>query len=135
MSNDINAAVAYAVDICNNEIHGYSNGTVRSRELDPDTDCSGLMYYALRDGGQFDNIGSLWYTGNMMVRLRQMGFTEYTFSYGHYSDYIPVHGDICVHREYDPEELRERGHAMMYAENVLGSLQKRALHDRSSVRL
>lgn len=114
MSNDINQAIAYAVDICNDETHGYSNGDVRPRNLNPDTDCSGLVYYALKNGGQFENIGSLWYTGNMMDRLRAMGFTEYVFNPGHYGEYVPVHGDICVHRESD------RGHAMFYAENVLG---------------
>lgn len=114
MSNDINLAVQFAVDICNNESHGY-NKNPGSRELNPDTDCSGLVYYSLQAGG-FSVPSSVWYTGNMMGYLRNMGFVEYIFSPSQYSQYTPQHGDICVHRE----EQQNRGHALFYAENVLG---------------
>lgn len=117
MSNDINQAIQFAVDICNDETHGYSNGSARSRNLDPDTDCSGLVYYSLRAGG-FSVPSSVWYTGNMMTYLRNMGFTEYIYSPSNYSQYVPQHGDICVHREGTPDD--GHGHAMFYAENVLG---------------
>lgn len=117
MSNNIQDAIDYAVQICNDETHGYSNGTVRGRTLNPDTDCSGLIYYALQAGG-FSVPSSIWYTGNMMDYLRNMGFTEYAFTESQYSQYVPVNGDILVHREGTPED--GHGHAMMYAENVLG---------------
>lgn len=126
MSNDINLAIQFAVDICNNESHGYSNGegyysdpghTKKKRDLNPDTDCSGLVYYSLRAGG-FSVPSSIWYTGDMMTYLRNMGFTEYIYSPSNYSQYVPQHGDICVHREGTPQD--GHGHAMFYAENVMG---------------
>ena len=61
MSNNIQDAIDFAVQICNDETHGYSNGSVRGRTLNPDTDCSGLIYYALQAGG-FDVPSSIWYT-------------------------------------------------------------------------
>lgn len=117
MSNSIADAVQFAVNICNDETHGYSNGSVRSRALDPDTDCSGLIYFSLQAGG-FSVPASIWYTGNMMDYLRSMGFTEYVYRPSTYNQYIPVHGDICVHREGTPDD--GHGHAMMYAEEVEG---------------
>lgn len=120
-TNDINAAINFAVNICNNEQHGYSNGLTRSRLLDPDTDCSGLVYYSLQAGG-FAVPDDIWYTGDMMGHLRTMGFTEYLYDKPHFNDYVPQHGDICVHREGTPSD--GRGHAMFYAENVLGFADK-----------
>lgn len=115
MSNDINASVQFAVDICNDETHGY----VRGGTLNPGIDCSGLVYYALQDGG-FSVPASRWNTGNMMGYLRNMGFTEYTYNPGHYTEYIPVHGDIWVHSEGTAEN--PDGHAIIYGENVWGYL-------------
>lgn len=112
-TNDINAAVQYAVNICNDETHGYQTGGT----LNPDTDCSGLVYYSLQAGG-FAVPSYRWDTSFMMGSLRDMGFTEYVFNPGHYSEYVPQHGDICVHRESD------HGHALFYAENVLGYVDK-----------
>lgn len=116
-TNDINAAIQFAVNICNDETHGYRTGGT----LNPDTDCSGLVYYALQYGG-FDVPSYRWYTGTMMDYLRILGFTEYIFNPGHYSDYTPQHGDICVHREGTPDD--GHGHALFYAENVLGYVDK-----------
>ena len=81
------------------------------------------MYFSLQAGG-FAVPSSIWYTGNMMSYLRNMGFTEYIYGPGQYGNYTPQHGDICVHRE--GTELEGRGHALFYAENVLGYVDKYA---------
>lgn len=114
MSNSIADAVQFAVNICNDETHGY-NKNYGHRELNPDTDCSGLVYFALQAGG-FSVPSYVWSTADMMDYLRNMGFTEYIYRPSTYNQYIPVHGDICVHRE----ETERRGHALFYAEEVLG---------------
>lgn len=108
MSNDINEAVNFAMQKCWDESVGYSQTT---RYLNPNVDCSALIYYALQ-AGDFDVPSSPWYTGNMMSYLRSMGFTEYIYD----SSFTLQHGDICVHREGSQET--GRGHACMIAENV-----------------
>ena len=117
MSNeDINLAVQFAVDVCNDETHGY-NSAYNKRLLNPDVDCSALVYFSLQAGG-FSVPSSAWSTANMMTYLRNMGFTEYIYSPSNYSQYVPQHGDILVHREGTPQD--GHGHAMFYAENVMG---------------
>ena len=111
-NEDINGAVAWAVNICNDETHGYRTGGT----LNPDIDCSGLIYYALLNNG-FDVPSSRWDTSTMMSYLRSMGFTEYIY-YGNDPSYVPQHGDICVHREGTPDD--GHGHALFYGENVYG---------------
>lgn len=105
-NEDINGAVNSAMAYCWDETHGYKRGG----NMDPDTDCSGLVWQALHDNG-FD-VGSFrWDTGSMIRILRAYGgFEEHIYN----SSFQLRHGDICVHRE---EEV-ERGHACMIGEFV-----------------
>ena len=104
-NEDINLAVSIACSICWDETHGYTFGG----EMDPDTDCSGLVWYALHNAG-FDVGSSRWDTSTMMQTLRAYGnFTEFRYTSG----FQLAHGDICVHRETG------HGHACMIGENVL----------------
>ena len=105
-TNDINAAVNFAMQICWDEDVGYSQNT---RYLNPNVDCSALVYYSLQAGGFTMPVSSPWDTSNMIGYLRQMGFTEYTYD----TNFQLQHGDICVHRETG------HGHATFIAENVL----------------
>lgn len=106
--SDINAAVQFALDKCWDETVGYSQTT---RYLNPNVDCSSLVYYALQAGG-FSVPSNVWYTGNMMGYLRNMGFTEYRYTSG----FQLQHGDICVHREGTPDQ--GHGHAAIFASSV-----------------
>lgn len=112
-NEDLNGAVDYAVNICNDETHGY----VRGGTLNPGIDCSGLVYYALLHNG-FDVPASRWNTASMLRYLRSAGFTEYIYPPSKYNDYTPIHGDIWVHSEGTEEN--PDGHAIIYGQNVLG---------------
>lgn len=115
-TNDIVYAVQYAAAICDDESHGYAFGGT----LNPDTDCSGLVYYSLQAGG-FSVPGQRWDTSNMDSELRTLGFTEYVYPKGSYSSYSPQYGDICMYRvEHYVNPNNNHGHAMFYAENVWG---------------
>lgn len=118
-NEDIYGAISWAVDFCNDEDHGYQLGGVLS-STQTDTDCSGLIYYALKANG-FDVPGSRWSTYDMPGELRTMGFLEGVYPYGTYSDYVPQYGDICVYRVGGQSG---HGHAFFYAENVLGFASK-----------
>ena len=106
-NEDINGAILSAMAYCWDETHGYTLGG----NMNPDTDCSGLVWQALHDNG-FDVGSYRWNTGTMINILRAYGgFEEHIYN----SSFQLQHGDICVHRE---EEV-EHGHACMIAQNVL----------------
>lgn len=96
---------------CWNETIGYSQTT---RELNPNLDCSSFIWYCLYNNG-FDVGTSPWYTGDMMGRLVNAGFTEYIWQQNLFT---PQHGDIFVYHEVDPITQRYRGHTFFYGENV-----------------
>lgn len=118
-NEDIYGAIAWAVNFCNDEDHGYKLGGVLS-STQPDTDCSGLIYYSLKANG-FDVPDDRWSTYDMPGELRTMGFLEGVYPWGTYSNYNPQYGDICVYRVGGREG---HGHAFFYAENVLGFASK-----------
>lgn len=107
MAESLYDAINYAIQICWDESHGYLNGGT----LNPDIDCSGLVYYALQHGG-FNVPGYRWDTSTMVADMTAMGFSHTVVPPG---QTIPLqHGDILVHRESGS------GHAYIYAENVYG---------------
>lgn len=116
---DLQGALALAVDICNDERYGYLfGGSLDPQQGDYDTDCSGLIWYCLHQNG-FEVGSSRFDTSTMMQVLRDYGgFTEYIYNPGQYSRYVPIEGDIVVHRE------TRQGHAFFYAENRLGFTDK-----------
>lgn len=69
--SDINKAVDFAVEIANDDSHGYSQ---YNRTGNPDYDCSSLVIAALKAGG-FDT-GEATYTGNMLAPLLRAGFRD-----------------------------------------------------------
>lgn len=100
-------ALVTAIQICNDESHGYTMGA----DMNPDTDCSGLVGYALSQNG-FD-VPRRWNTATMIPILDAYeGFTRYTY----YSGMTLKPGDILV---YD-EGGGTHGHTFFYAENVTG---------------
>lgn len=107
MPSDINAAIVNACNYCWDETHGYTIGG----NMNPDTDCSGLVWQALYDEGF--NVGSYRFdTTTMGSVLTAAGFTEYNY----YAGFPLVHGDIVM---YD-EGGGLNGHAFFYGENVFG---------------
>lgn len=116
---DLAGALTLAVDICNDERYGYEfGGTIDPARGLYDTDCSGLIWYCLKQNG-FEVGATRFDTSGMMDVLRNYGgFTEYVYNPGQYDNYHPVEGDIVVHRE------DSRGHAFFYGENKLGFANK-----------
>lgn len=106
---DLAGALRTAQLICWDETHGYVMGA----DMNPDTDCSGFIGYALSQNGF--NVNRRWTTTSMIPALQQYpGFTEYIYSSG----FQWQHGDIAV---YD-EGGGANGHTFFYAENVTGYL-------------
>lgn len=96
-----------AMIICNQHEHGYHIGA----DMDPDTDCSGLIGYALSKNGF--NVPRRWNTTSMIPTLSNyQGFTHYIWS----PSFQWRNGDIAV---YD-EGGGRFGHTFFYATNVVG---------------
>lgn len=106
----ITDAVIQAMAYCWDETHGYQMGG----DMNPDTDCSGLIWQALHDTG-FSVGGSRFDTSNMGSVLISAGFTEYSYTSG----FTPQHGDIFMYNEYVSPGVYN-GHAFFYAESVSG---------------
>ena len=117
-NEDILGAVTSACNYCWDEDHGYR----LSGNMNPDIDCSGLVWWSLHDNG-FDMGSSRWDIGfdtyGMIAYLDSYpGFAHYTWQEG--EEYPTLqHGDILVYREGGSGD-DGHGHAYIYAENVFG---------------
>lgn len=108
-NEDINGAIASAQAYCWDETHGYRMGG----DMNPDTDCSGLIWQSLHDNG-FD-VGSYRFDTSSMNRIMiNAGFTRFTLN----SSFVPKHGDIFMYNESDGQG-GYNGHTFMYCENIL----------------
>ena len=108
-NEDINGAIASAQAYCWDETHGYRMGG----NMNPDTDCSGLIWQSLHDNG-FD-VGSYRFDTNSMNGIMiNAGFTRFTWD----SSFVPKHGDILMYNEPDGQGSYS-GHTFMYCENIL----------------
>lgn len=99
-----------AIAIANDDAHGYSQS---NRDLNPDVDCSSLVYYSLQQAG-YDVGGSAFTTYSMGSILVGAGFVEHPFSSvdelqpgdillrsGHTEIYIGDGRNVGAHRDYD----------------------------------
>lgn len=68
------AALQWAIDIANDQNHGYS----QTNRNGPDYDCSSLVLSAFRKAGA--DTGNATYTGNMRTELLKHGFSDVTAS-------------------------------------------------------
>lgn len=91
----IDTYVDWAVDIANDDSHGYSQGETR---WSPDYDCSSLVISALNAAGL--NTGEATYTGNMLPELTKLGWEATGFK----SQDQLKRGDILLNPE-DHTEL------------------------------
>lgn len=108
-NENLAAALAMAQSICWDERVGYIMGA----DMNPNTDCSGLIGYVLSQNGF--NVNRRWDTTNMIRDLQQYpGFTEYI--YDPTQGFTFRHGDIVV---YD-EGGGDYGHTFFIGENVYG---------------
>lgn len=106
-NENLSQALTIAQSICWDETHGYTMGA----DMDPDTDCSGFVGYALSHAGF--NVPQRWDTTTMIPTLMTYpGFAHYIW----YPGMQLQHGDIFV---YD-EGGGANGHTFFYAENVNG---------------
>ena len=102
-NEDINGAIASAQAYCWDETHGYRMGG----NMNPDTDCSGLIWQSLHDNG-FD-VGSYRFDTNSMNGIMiNAGFTRFTWD----SSFVPKHGDILMYNEPDGQGSYN-GHTFM----------------------
>ena len=78
-SEAVEAAVQWAINICNDDSHGYSQA---NRTGNPDYDCSSLVYYSLLNNGWTqDQLGSYAFTTySMDSQLPGCGWTKYPYN-------------------------------------------------------
>ena len=69
MDGRVQAAVEKAIEIANDNSHGYS----QINRTGPDFDCSSFLAYCLRCGGFDISVSGTW-TGNMLDTLKALGF-------------------------------------------------------------
>lgn len=74
LDSRVEKAISWAVDIANDNSHGYS----MQNRYGPDYDCSSFVAAAFRQGG-FDISATLW-TGNMEQAFKAVGFKAYSAS-------------------------------------------------------
>lgn len=99
------AALAWAIDIANDQSHGYSQA---SRWGNPDYDCSSLVISAYRHAGA--DTGGATYTGNMRSELLKHGFSDVTASINLASGANLKPGDILLYHLSGTA-----GHTALYA--------------------
>jgi peptidoglycan hydrolase-like protein with peptidoglycan-binding domain len=106
MSKNIpEAALAWAIDIANDQSHGYSQA---SRWGNTDYDCSSLVISAYKHAGA--DTGNATYTGNMKAELLKHGFSDVTASINLASGANLKPGDILLYHLSGTA-----GHTALYA--------------------
>ena len=100
------AALAWAIDIANDQSHGYS----QTNRYGPDYDCSSLVISAYKHAGI--DTGNATYTGNMKSELLKHGFRDVTASINLASGANLKPGDILLYHLSGTA-----GHTALYAGN------------------
>lgn len=100
----IEYAVQYAVDVANNNYHGYS----QTRRGKQDKDCSSLVLDALKAAGY--DTGTATYTGNMLKPLLSAGFINVTKEIDLKTCKGLKRGDILLR----PKTATKGGHTAFY---------------------
>jgi len=103
----IEKAVQFAIDIANDNYHGYS----QARRGDRDTDCSKIVIDGLKAAG-FDT-GAATFTGNMLAPILAAGFKDVTASVNLRTGEGLKRGDILLR----PKTIRRGGHAAFFIGN------------------
>lgn len=100
------AALQWAIDIANDQNHGYS----QTNRNGPDYDCSSLVLSAFRKAGA--DVGQATYTGNMRQELLKHGFSDVTASVNLSNCNGMERGDILLYHLSGTQ-----GHTALYAGN------------------
>lgn len=113
-SSAIDKAVAWAVNIANDESHGYTQA--QDGRWGPDYDCSSLVIQAYEQAGIPVKTNGASYTGNMEKVFKSLGFTDVTAETNHGLNIDKLQkGDVL---------LRPASHVEMY----IGDGQKVGAH-------
>ena len=88
----IEDAVAWAIDIANDQSHGYS----QADRWGPDYDCSSFVISAFEQAGVSLREAGARYTGNMRGPMIACGFVDVTYSIGLVSGYGLQPGDVLL---------------------------------------
>lgn len=100
------AALQWAINIANDQRHGYS----QQNRNGPDYDCSSLVISAYRHAGA--DVGQATYTGNMRSELLKHGFSDVTASVNLSNCNGMQKGDILLYHLSGTQ-----GHTALYAGN------------------
>lgn len=90
----IEQAVAWAIDIANDQSHGYSQET--GRRWGPDYDCSSFVISAYEQAGVPLREAGASYTGNMRGPMIACGFVDVTYQIGLDTGYGLQPGDVLL---------------------------------------
>lgn len=90
----IDKAVEWAINIANDDTHGYDQGSRWS----PDYDCASLLIQAWENAGVPVKTAGATYTGNMVDIFLANGFTEVTSSVNLSTGAGMKKGDVCWYR-------------------------------------
>jgi len=101
----IEIAVQFAVDVANDNYHGYSQ---ERRDGGRDMDCSKIVISALKSAGY--DTGSASYTGDMLNPLLAAGFKDVASSVNLHTGEGLLRGDILLR----PKTSARSGHAAFY---------------------
>lgn len=102
--NEIQKAVTWAINIANNDSHGYD----QNNRWGPDYDCSSLIISAWEQAGVPVKAKGATYTGNMKSIFLSCGFEDVTAQLNLYTGNGMKYGDVILNTQY---------HVVMYIGN------------------
>jgi cell wall-associated NlpC family hydrolase len=105
---NMSVAINWAVDIANNDSHGYNS----TNRFGPEYDCSGLVSMALREAGITQRTFS---SGDAATVLAEIGFTRVMVDTSTSANLQP--GDILVVEPYVRQSGKKVGHVELYIGN------------------
>jgi len=119
MAKPIDAAVAWAVMIANDDSHGYD----QNNRDGPDYDCSSLLCHAWeRAGVPVMSVGGASYTGDMYAGFTRVGFDDVTSRVNFSTGAGLAKGDVLLRPGHHTEMMCDATHTVGAHNNELGGV-------------